>query len=540
MRNSIGALLACFVLASCSDERRDTDGQVFRYNEVSGVSSLDPAFAKDLANIQIVTQLYNALVQLDVSLNVQPAIAKRWQVSEDGLTYTFHLRDDVVFHNHEVFGSPLGRNVVAGDFVYSFGRIIDPQVASPGGWIFHDKVDDTTPFTAVDDTTFQLKLKRPFRPMLGILAMPYCFVVPREVVERYGRDYRSHPVGTGPFMLSSWREGEALILKRNANYFELDEDAQLPYLDEVVISFNDRKSTEFLAMLNGDLDYVSDIDPSLKDQVLTSTGELNDRYMDRLYLLKAPYLNTEYFGFLLDTTNALIKSSPLRYRKVRQAINHAIDRKLLVRFLRNGKGTPATKGMIPAALQAFDSTADYGYDYDPQRAAQLLAEADFPQGRGMSTIRLAVVPTYRDIGEFVQKQLGDIGIRIDVDIVQPAVLRNQVAQGQQAFFRASWVGDYPDAENYMALFYSKYGAPPNYTRYSNPQFDRLYEQAVRENDDDVRNQLYRQMDSLVMADAPVVPLYYDEVYRFVRTHVEGLEVNPMNILDLRRVRTIAR
>lgn len=531
----VGVLLAI----SCSDERDDINRNSFRYNEISGISSLDPAFAKDLANIQITSQLYNGLIQFDRNLNFQPCIAKRWEVSEDGLTYTFHLRDDVYFHQHELFALPTGRRVVAEDFAYSLGRIVDPAVASPGSWIFNDKVADVEPFKALDDTTFQVRLKRPFRPMLGILTMPYCFVVPHEVVEAYGRDFRSHPVGTGPFMLASWREGDALILQRNPGYFEFDAQSRLPFLDEVVISFTDRKSTEFLALLNGDLDYVSDIDPSLKDLVLTVDGELNATYQDKLYLLVAPYLNTEYFGFLLDTTNPIVKDSPLRKREVRQAINCAIDRELLVRFLRNNKGIPATKGMIPAALPPFDSTAGYGYVYDRQRALDLLDSAGYANGQGMGTLTLAAAPTFRDIAEFVQKELADIGIRMNIEIVQPSVLRNQIAQGQQAFFRASWVGDYPDAENYMALFYSKYGAPPNYTRYSNPEFDALYERVVTENNDSLRMALYRQMDSLVMADAPVVPLYYDEVYRFVSKRVLGLEVNAMNLLDLRRVRIVS-
>jgi peptide/nickel transport system substrate-binding protein len=207
----------------------------------------------------------------------------------------------------------------------------------------------------------------------------------------------------------------------------------------------------------------------------------------------------------------------------------------MIRFHRNSKGTAAYRGMIPSALPAFHPNGHYGYTYDRKRAVDLLDSAGFPGGKGLPVISLAVVPTYRDLAEYVQKELQDIGIRIEIEVVQPAVLRNQVAQGQQVFFRASWVGDYPDAENYMALFYSRYGAPPNYTRYSNPAFDALYERAMNENNDTIRVALYREMDSLVMADAPVVPLYYDEVYRFVTKRVKGLEVNPMNTLDLRRV-----
>ena len=195
----IGFLLA--LVSACGTSVDDENKNVFTYNAVSGVSSLDPAFASLQTNIWAVNQLYNGLVQVDSELNVLPCIAKSWDLSDDGLTYTFHLRNDVFFHDDACFPNKVGRKATAHDFVYSFKRLIDPTVASKGAWVFNDKVAVTNPFSATDDTTFVINLTKatPFLP--GILTMQYCSVLPHEAVEHYGKNFRSHPVGTGPFSI---------------------------------------------------------------------------------------------------------------------------------------------------------------------------------------------------------------------------------------------------------------------------------------------------------------------------------------------------
>ena len=207
------------LLAQCRS-RRSEFSYVFRYNEASGISSLDPASASWRANIWAVNHLFNGLLQLDDDLKILPSIAKDWDISSDGLTYTFQLRNDVFFHQDELFGAEGTRRVNAEDFVYSLSRIIDPAVASPGNWVLREWVSTDEPFKALDDTTFQIKLKTPYYPFLNHLTMQYCFVVPREVVEKYGRDFRAHPVGTGPFVFQYWEEDSKLTLTRNNNYFE--------------------------------------------------------------------------------------------------------------------------------------------------------------------------------------------------------------------------------------------------------------------------------------------------------------------------------
>ncbi|MBQ0016599.1 MAG: ABC transporter substrate-binding protein [Bacteroidales bacterium] len=517
-------------MSSCRSHH-ETDGKmIFRYNEAANITSLDPAFAKNQSLNWACSQLYNSLVQLDSNLEVQPCIAKRWTISPDGKTYTFILRNDVCFHTNPLFKTADStRHVVAGDFLYSLNRIIDPDVASPGMWIFG--MVDSNGFEAVDDTTFVIHLKQPYAPFLGLLSMPYCSVVPHEVVEYYGADYRSHPCGTGPFRLQMWKEDVKLVMRRNPLYFERDSiGRQLPYLDAVSITFVIDHQTAFLEFIKGNLDFMNAIDASYKDELLTRTGQLKPKYAQKLNMVSTPFLNTEYLGFVMDG-----EDSPVSDRRIRQAINYGFDRVKMMKYLRNGIGAPGTGGFIPRGLPGHDSTC--GYPYNPSLARQLLAEAGYPNGKGLKTITLSTTANYLDICKYIQQQLQLLGIDIKIDVCPPAALSEQVAQGKSPWFRKSWIADYPDAENYLSLFYSPNRAPagPNYTHFSNQTFDNLYQQSIACANPEQRVQLYRQMDKIVMTEAPVMVLYYDQILHFTHKNVSGLRSNALNALDLRYV-----
>src|SRR5690606_16369637 len=349
------------LLPGCYSSEK-SDKMIFHYNEFSGIASLDPAFAKAQSTMWPAHQLFNTLVEINDSLEIVPSLAKRWEVSDDRLTYTFFLRDDVYFHDDEAFIDGVGRKMTAFDVEYSLGRIIDRNTASPGAWIFNRKVDTSRPFTAVNDTTFQLKLLRPYNPILGILSMQYCSIVPKEAVEKYGNEFRRHPVGTGPFQFVVWQEGQALVLKKNPRYFERDSAGnRLPYLDGIKVTFYDSKATEFLLFRQKQLHFINDIDASFKDDILTKQGVLRKEWRDKIELQVQPYLNVEYLGILVDPDNEMVKSSPLRLKKIRQAINYGFDRRKMITYLRNSLGTPAESGFVPLGLPSFDSTATKGY-----------------------------------------------------------------------------------------------------------------------------------------------------------------------------------
>jgi ABC-type transport system substrate-binding protein len=527
---------AVLLLASCYNKTKK-EKQVFHYNEFSGISSLDPAFAKSQSTMWAAHQFYNTLVEIDDSLHIVPSLAKSWNISADKTIYTFHLRNDVFFHDDVAFANRQGRRLTATDVVYSLSRIIDKNVASPGAWIFNRKVDSLQPFTAINDSTFQLKLQRPYNPILGIISMQYCSIISKEAVEKYGNDFRRHPVGTGPFHFIAWEEGQALVMKRNATYFEIDSAGnKLPYLDGVKVSFYDSKATEFLLFRQKELEFINDIEASFKDEILTKKGTLRPAWEGKIVLNTNPYLNIEYLGIMVDTINKLVSSSPLRLKKIRQAINYGFDRRKMILYLRNSLGTPAESGFVPMGLPSFDSSIVKGYNYNPAKAKQLLAEAGFPDGKGLPEIKLLTIAIYADMANFIAKQLEESGIPVQVEVIQKSLLLTMTASSTSPFFRASWIADYPDAENYLSVFYSKNPAPPNYTRYKSTAFDAVFEKAIAETNDSLRYKLYQEADKIMMEDAPVVPLWYDKVVHLVQPNVKGFKPNALNLLELRRVK----
>ena len=522
-------VLTAFLLLGCShSDEKALDRQVFRYNEHKNISSLDPAFAKDNANIWAVHQLFNGLVQLDENMKIKPCIASQWEISENGTLYTFYLRPDIYFHAHEKFGPTKTRLVTAADFEFSFKRLLDPKLASPGGWVL-SAVDD---FFAKDNHTFQIKLKHPFPAFLGLLSMKYCSVVPKEIIEYYGTDFRSHPIGTGPFFLKRWSENNKLVFRNNQRYFEIDSAGnKLPYLEAIAITFLADKQSEYSQFIQGNLDFISGLDAAYKDDILTPKGKLQAKYKPRINMLKSPYLNTEYLGFYMDSDIPEVQS-----RLLRQAFNYGFDRNKMITYLRNNIGSPANGGFIPRGLPGFEPTI--GFDFNPEKAKALVTEYKRLTNNPNPTLKLSTTENYLSFCEFIQRALLDIGLNISIDVMPASALKSAKANGKTALFRASWVADYPDAQNYLSLFYSKNFAPngPNYTHFKNEEFDRIYEGAMIETNDSLRIELYKKMDAIVMKEAPITVLFYDEVVRFTQKNIDGLGINPTNLLELKKVR----
>ena len=520
--------IICFVIiTSClSKQSRLDDSKIFRYNEFKNVTSLDPAFARNPQNIWPIQQLFNALVQLDDSLNVKPEIAKKWEISKNGLEYTFTLRNDVYFHNSVLFKNSITRKVVADDFTYSFNRLKDKKIASPGGWVLQNVEE----FKAKNDSIFKIKLKKPFPAFLALLSMRYCSVVPMEVVDFYKEDFRNNPIGTGPFKFKRWEENVKLVLRKNKNYFETDLNGRkLPFLESISISFLPDIQSEFMLFTQGKLDFLNSIDNSYKDDLLTPNGDLQEKYKANIKMLKGPYLNTEYIGFYLKSESKAVKS-----KLIREAINIGFDRKKMISYLRNNIGFPADQGFIPRGLpghKVLDSIK-----YNPKKAKKLVNEF-ISENKIIPSIKLATDANYVDICEYIQRELEKIGIQITIDIMPTATLRQLKSNGNLEAFRASWIADYPDAENYLSLFTSKNHSPqgPNYTHYENSYFDSLYNISIGINNIKERIEIYSKMNSLIMDSLPIIPLYYDQSTRFIHKNVKNIGINPINLIQLKNV-----
>ncbi len=538
LRRSVIILLS-ILIAACRSNPEKADTTVFHLNLVGGLESLDPAFAKDLSTMWCAHALYNTLVEADSQSQLIPSLATRWEISEDGLVYRFTLRNDVFFHDNALFAQQR-RKMTAADVVYSFNRLIDPTTASTGAWIFNGRVREQQPFVAINDTTVEIHLEKPFRPLLEILTMPYCSIIPKEVVTHWGKDFRNHPCGTGPFQFHYWDEGNVLVFYKNPTYWQRDEDGKsLPYLEAIQFSFYDNKATEFLLFLQGKLDFVNGVDGSFKDLVLTRKATLKPEFEQRFILQKRGYLNTEYLGFNIDTLNEQVQASPTKQVWIRQAINYAIDRRKIVTYFKNGMGIPATGGFIPPGMQGFDTITSYGYDYNPTKALLLLKEAGYPNGKGLPPIPIITPDNYADIVNFIAGQLQDIGLKLQVEIMQPAIIKEQMAKNKTLFFRAQWIADYPDAETYLTVFDSRLPSPPNYTRFKSQFYDSLYNAAMQETNDTIRIAQYRTLDSYAISKAPIVPLFYDQRMHFLQKNSTGFRSSTMNIIDLKWVKKTA-
>lgn len=534
--------LLCLFFVSCTNSIKDNDERrIFNYNEMNGLSSLDPAAAANFENIWPVNQLFNGLLQMNDSLQVKPCIAKSYELSEDGLNYVFHLRNDVFFHDNVCFENARGRKVTAKDFVFSFNRLFDSKVSSASSLL--DIIDQSEKtaykgFEAINDSTLMIHLKKPFAAFLSVLTMKFFSVVPFEAVDYYKVDFRKNPVGTGPFVFKMWEEGTKLIMLKNPRYFEKDaQQKPLPYLDAVTVSFIKDRETAFMELLNGKFDMLSGADAFNTNEVLDKEGNLRELYKKKFFLQKETFLKTDYIGILIDENIAIVKNSPLKLKAIRQALNYAFDRDKLIKYLRNNLGEAAHAGFIPKGLKSYDPSLVKGYDYNPDKVKELLAQAGFPNGKGLPELTIHTTDNYKEQVEFIQSQFAENNIKVQISVEKPSVLRQAVNACQYNLFKKSWFSDYADEENFMSLFYSKNFSPQgvNFFHYKNAEFDAAYEKALAEKDESVKIKLYQKMDQLIIEEAPFIPLYYDVVVRLVSHKVTGLKSNAMNLLDLKSV-----
>ena len=544
------------VLASCGDAPDSASSNTFYYNEPEDLNSLDPARISNRSSWWAGGQVHAGLVGLDSALRPVPMIARSWSASPDGRIWTFALRTDVRFADDACFAGGKGRRVTAEDVRYSFQRICNPATASTGFWVFRGKVlgadeffkdpehvGTVKGFRAVNDSTFEITLTEPSPLVLSLMAMPYCYVVPREGVEKYGKDFFRQPVGAGPFKLASWTTGQRLVLVRNANYFERDAaNHALPYLDSVVVTFVRDKKTEFAEFENGHLDMVASIDASLLDKVFVRNGNaitLTPAFA-AYTMYRVPSMSVEYYGFMLDSTAPGAAGSPfVTNRQLRLALNYAIDRDALVRYVLRDQAIPATGGPIPPSIPGFSGTKGYGFDR--ARALALLDSAGYPGGKGLAELPLQISESERvvAVAQAIQEQLRAIGVNVKINQVSPAQHRQMAAEGKLPFWRANWMADYPDAENFMALFYSPYRSPSgsNTTRFGNARVDSLYRAALAPGlSVEQRAAIYGQAERIVLDEAPWVLLYHSTIARLSAPGITGYYVDPLDRLMLATVR----
>jgi len=409
-------------------------GGVFRTNLASDISNLDPPRLAKQAEILVAQQIYEQLIELDpTTLKPIPELAMRWEISSDGLTYTFHLRTDVYFHDNPCFPNGKGKRLTANDVKFSLTNSIDARVQTLGAEFFtscvlgarefydatieavrkkeEPRVKDISGFIVKDDSTFIIKLREPYAPFLYHLATSFASITCEEAVKHYGKSLSRNPVGTGAFVFVKWEDDREVVLKRNPNYWGRDSLGNpLPYLDGITFKFLKEMSAQFLEFQKGTFDESVGIPPEFVGKVFDANGTLQEPF--KQYSLKScPELRIDYIGMLY--TDSLFKNT-----KLRQAFSWAIDRVKLVKYvLKNQVAMPT--GIVAQGIAGYDNRDAMLIDYDVAKAKQLLAEAGYPNGQGLPELVLhtfvgAKYAYNKEVAEAVQAMLQAIGVKVKI------------------------------------------------------------------------------------------------------------------------------
>lgn len=512
-----GILAVWFVLAACSGEPATGGpaGNVLRLADQDDIPTLDPALGYDVASWQFEEMLFSTLIGYDDEGRLQPEVATRWEVSPDGLTYTFHLRDDVRFST--------GRAVTADDFRFAVTRVLWPRTRSPGAEFFRGITgasacsDEKCELNGVDTPApgiLRIRLTE-FDPLfLHKLAMPFAAAVPAEEVERWGEDFARHPVGSGPFALRSWQSGQRLEFAPNPHYWERG----VPRLDGIVRQVGVNEQLEWLKYEAGELDATS-IPPAEFPRVTSDPA-----YKE--LLRRETTLRTNYLG--MNT-----RRPPFDDRRVRQAMNHAVDREKLLRLI-NRRGVPA-RGVLPPKMPGHNA-ALRGYDFDPARARALLAEAGYAAGF-TTTLWVRADDTTLRLAQSLQQDLAEVGVNLQIKSLAWGPFLEAVRTDPEVpMFLLGWEADFPDPSNFLdVLFHSRSIGTNNNTGYANPQLDALLEEAARTVDQQKRLDLLRLAEEIVVADAPWVFLFHPASFRLLHPRVRDYRMHPFRPERLDRV-----
>lgn len=554
-------VLVIFSGFSCSDER----GREIRYtsdgkrlggkiilSSIETYQTLFPLSVADKFSADLIGQVYEGLVKLDPqNLQLVPAIAQSWSVDSSKTVYTFHLRKKVFFHNDECFPEGKGREVKASDFKYSFELLCSQRPDNNTFSVtFKNLVKGANQFyeqsvrgvdglsidgvKVIDDYTLQLILEKPSISFLYTLAQPATVAVPKEAVERYGEKCK---IGSGPFVFGGEGDsGRAVYLVRNPHYYLKDKDGnQLPYLDTVLIRVYGTEKSALMDFLDGRLDVINRIPSGAVSQTVSSHISDFKGKRPRFILDQAPQMTTHFYEFI--TQAGIFKN-----RKVRQAFSYAIDRKSLAEGVLKGEVQPGIYGIVPPAFPGYDNTRIKGYTFDPVLARQYLAEAGYPDGKGFPKVTVELNSGGSrnvSVALEIQKQLKEnLNVNLELNIVSFQQKINDARLAKGDLFRSSWIADYPNPISFLYLLYGKtvparleVPSYPNISRYVNPEFDNLIEKAIQSRSLQEEYSYIREAEKVAMSDSPLLVLWYESNYRFLKSNIGGFPNNGMQYHD---------
>jgi peptide/nickel transport system substrate-binding protein/oligopeptide transport system substrate-binding protein len=502
MRNRRISLVALVVFIACTGgESSPARRTLIDSRDTYDPRSLDPALSTDVPTGRAVAYVFDGLVRFTPDAQIVPGLAREWTVSNDGLTYTFHLRSGVKFHD--------GRPFVARQVISSFMRALDPATKGGRGWPLYPiagakdyadgKAKQVAGLSAPNDSTVIIRLTEPFAIFPKLLAMPVASIVPDSVPSNFGE----HPVGTGPWKFVEWKHDDYLLFAKNSTYW-----GTAPKADSLRARIIPEPSTAVAEFESGNVDvlYVPEAE----------TRNWEDTDDKKAMLESAPALRMLYVA--INTTRG-----PLADPRVRQAMNYAVDSRAILNSIMSGRGNIAT-GVIPPSLAGGDSTRK-GYTRDVAKAKQLLAAAGKSGGIDVELWSSQTAPFPR-IAQAIQANLAEAGIRVKLVQRDASSMREAARAGQTDMALKDWFADYPDGEDFLypLLHSTNKGVGGNVSFYNNPKFDQLVSAARRELDDAKRVEMYKQADQMAYDDAPMIYLFfYKELYA-VQPWIKGFVV----------------
>ena len=540
------SIFSLIIISACT-KKVEEKGMVMNIATTAKLKGMDPAQAQDLYSGREIIRVYECLLQYHPYKRpyvLEPLLADGMPtISKNGLVYTFKVRKGVFFHNDAAFPEGKGREMTAEDVVYSLKRLADPKSGSTGWWILEGRVvgldewrkaqqekkDETQVdyssivpgLKTLDKYTLQVQLKAPFPQFLYALAMPYASVVAKEVVDKYGKEFINHPVGTGPFIVEKFNTAEGVTYVKNPNYWPAtfpsegekgdkeaglldDAGKQIPFLDRINVRVIVEDQPRWLHFMRGEIDTTGIPKDNFK-QAITAEKELTPELKEKgIKLTQAVSMDLTYTAFNIESTEI----PQFRDKRVRQAISLALDEKEAIATFYNGMAT-AAQTVIPPGIPGYNPEFKNPYrTNDIEKAKKLLAAAGYPDGKGFPEITYDTMAdtTSRQMSEYVGKNLAKIGLKIKVNSNTWPAFMEKIQRRQTQLWGIAWGADYPDAENFLQLFYTPNAQPGgmNGSYYKNKNFDKIFEKARVMQDSPARTKLYKELAEILAEDTPVI------------------------------------
>jgi oligopeptide transport system substrate-binding protein len=509
-----GCIILMGILVSCSDATVD-NGRSFRMSVKAEPPTLDWTLATDSISVNLLTNLMEGLTQYNADLEPIPAVAKRWEFSEEGRVITFYLRDDVFWSD--------GKPVSAQDFEYSWKRLLNPRTAAQYAYFLFD-IENAAEFNAgkitdpakvgvraISPRVLEVRLKKPVVYFPSITTFMVTFPQREDIINKYGDQWTEpkHIVTNGPFILSEWKHEYKLVLKANDRHYE-----GRPPIDTVLVYVVEEPTTALTLFETGELD------------ILELPPVAIPHYKNDPQYVSKPQLRGYYYGFN-------VRKPPFDDVRVRQAFAHAIDRSRIPVILKGGE--IPTSSWIPKGMFAYNP--DIGLKFDPEKARRLLASAGYPNGKDFPNTQAMFNTENRNllIAEFLQAQWKQhLQVSIEFESQEWKVFLSRLNVDTPAMFRLGWGADFPDPDNFMNLFISTSGN--NRLNWSNARYDDLVAKGPAIREPKKRQALYDQAQTILTeTDAAMIPLFIQVQNMLIKPHVKGLEMNSMELLYIKRI-----